>query len=78
MKNSCNLHISLQWSMNLELFPNEVFVFFSNEVFLKLLLVEDWVSKLCKHLSDELLGCFYGYVSNICIVLRDVSFFRRN
>ena len=76
MKNSWNLYISLQWSVNLELFPNEVF--FSNEVFLKLLLIEDWVSKLCKHLSDELLGCFYGYVSNICIVLRDVSFFRRN
>ena len=76
MKNSWNLYISLQWSVNLELFPNEVF--FSNEVFLKLLLIEDWVSKLCKHLSDELLGYFYGYVSNICIVLRDVSFFRRN
>ena len=76
MKNSWNLYISLQWSVNLELFPNEVF--FSNEVFFKLLLIEDWVSKLCKHLSGELLGCFYGYVSNICIVLRDVSFFRRN
>ena len=66
MKNAWNLYISLQLSINLELFPNEVF--------LKLLLVEDRVSKLCKHLSDELLGCFCGYVSNICIVLRDISF----
>ena len=40
-----------------------------SEVFLKLLFIEDWVSKLWKHLSDELLGRFNGYVSNICIVL---------
>lgn len=66
MKNAWNLHISLQLSMNLELFPSEVFF--------KLLFIEDWVSKLCKHLSDELLGRFNGYVSNICIVLRDVPF----